>query len=90
MKTTKKCPYCGAETKQWKMGFTSSKTQRNKCGCCRKTYALEPKATKYPDEIVKQAIKMFYSGVSGRQVGKFFGFNKYNVYNWLKKNESNI
>ena len=28
---------------------------------------------------------MYYSGVSGRGVGKFFGMSKANVYNWIKK-----
>lgn len=28
---------------------------------------------------------MYYSGVSGRGVGKVLGMNKANVYNWIKK-----
>ena len=30
-------------------------------------------------------MKMYYSGVSGRGVGKILGMNKANVYNWIKK-----
>ena len=30
-------------------------------------------------------MKMYYSGVSGRGVGKVLGMNKSNVYNWIKK-----
>ena len=90
MEENKKCPKCGSEEKQWKMGFTASKTRRCKCGACGKTYTLNPKKHEYPPEIVTQAIKMYFSGVSGRQVGKFFGFNKYNVYNWIKKNEQPV
>ena len=33
------------------------------------------------------AIKMYYSGVSGRGVGKALGMSKSNVYNWIKKTE---
>lgn len=29
--------------------------------------------------------KNLYAGVSGRGVGKVFGFSKANVYNWIKK-----
>ena len=39
----------------------------------------------YPEEIRKQAIKMYYSGVSANQVGKMFHMNKGNVINWIKK-----
>ena len=31
---------------------------------------------------------MYYSGVSGRGVGKVLGMSKSNVYNWIKKNET--
>jgi transposase len=31
---------------------------------------------------------MYYSGVSGRGVGKYFRMSKANVYNWIKKSES--
>ncbi len=30
------------------------------------------------------AMKMYYSDVSGRDVGKISGMNKANVYNWIK------
>lgn len=29
-------------------------------------------------------MKMYYSGVSGRGVGKILGMNKADVYNWMK------
>ena len=38
----------------------------------------------------EQAIKVFYSGESGRSVGKIFGMSKANVYRWLKKTESGV
>ncbi len=34
-------------------------------------------------------MKMYYSGVSGRGVGKALGMNKANVYNWIKKLRNN-
>ena len=77
-KKEKKCPKCGATTKQRKMGFTRSGTQRYICGHCKKTYTPEAKRREYPEEIRKQAIKMYYSGVSANQVGKMFHMNKGN------------
>jgi transposase-like protein len=79
-----KCPRCGAEEKQQKSGLNRSKTQRMLCGECGKRYTPEPKKHAYSEEERQKAIKMYFSGVSGRGVAKFFEFNKGNVYNWLK------
>jgi transposase-like protein len=90
MKTQiKKCPKCGEEKQQLKRGFNRSGTQRVMCKHCNIRYTLNPKKHEYSEEERQQAIKMFYSGVSGRGVGKFFKMSKANVYNWIKKNESN-
>jgi hypothetical protein len=35
----------------------------------------------YSDEIREQALKPYFSGVSGRGVGNIFGMSKANVYN---------
>jgi len=55
---------------------------------CGKIYTLDPKMKEYPEETKRLAMKMFYSGVSGRGVGKVLGMSKANVYNWIKKNGS--
>ncbi len=47
--------------------------------------AKELHGLRYSEETQSLAIKMFYSGVSGRGVGKILGMNKANVYNWIKK-----
>ena len=80
-----KCPHCGDVKKQMKKGFHNSGTQRIQCNECRKTYTLNPKKRAYPEETRVLAIKMYYSGVSGRGVGKALGMDKSNVYNWIKK-----
>ena len=53
---------------------------------CGIVYTLNPKKREYPEEIRLQAIKTYYTGASGRGVGKIFGMSKANVYNWIKKN----
>lgn len=82
----RKCPLCGKTKHQVNAGKNRSGTQRCFCNDCKKYYTLEPKTREYPEEIRKQAIKTYYAGASGRGVGKVFGFNKANVYNWIKKN----
>jgi len=37
------------------------------------------------EETKRLAMKMYYSGASGRGVGKVLGMSKANVYNWIKK-----
>jgi len=83
-----KCPSCKSESGQMKNGQNRSGTQQIICRHCKKTYTLEPKQHAYSEETRSLAIKMYYSGVSGRGVGKVLGMSKSNVYNWIKKNET--
>ena len=53
-------------------------------------YTLESKTKAYTEEIRDSAIKTYYTGVSGRQIGILFGMSKANVYNWIKKNGSGM
>ena len=56
------------------------------CKECGVAYTTEPKKREYSEETKQLAMKMYYSGVSGRGVGKVLGMSKANVYNWIKKN----
>lgn len=79
------CPNCGSIENQVKHGYNRSGTQRCKCKECNKMYTLDPKTKAYSEEVRQSAIKTYYSGVSGRGVGKLLGMSKANVYNWIKK-----
>ena len=81
----KQCPKCGKVENQVKMGYNRSGTQRCMCKECGTRYTIAPKTREYPEETRELAIKMYYSGVSGRGVGKVLGMSKANVYNWIKK-----
>ena len=82
----KKCPKCGRVEGQMKNGCNRSGTQRIVCRHCKKSYTLEPKRNAYSEETVALALKIYYTGASGRAVGKVFNMSKANVYNWIKKN----
>jgi len=84
------CPKCGSNENQKNDGKNKSGTQRCKCKDCNITYTLEPKTKAYSEEERNRAIKTYYSGVSGRGVGKLMGMSKANVYNWLKKTERDV
>ena len=81
----RKCPRCASEANQTNYGKNRSGTQRCKCNNCGATYTLEPKSHAYSEEVREQAIKIYYSGVSGRGVGALLGMGKENVYRWIKK-----
>ena len=82
----KRCPKCGKTTNQVKRGLNRSGSQRCLCNECGVSYTLEPKKHAYSEETRKLAMKIYFSGVSGRGVGKILGMSKANVYNWIKKN----
>ena len=82
------CPQCGKSENQINKGYNRSGTQRCMCKECGVAYTINPKKREYPEEKKLLAMKMYYSGVSGRGVGKILGMSKANVYNWIKKNGS--
>jgi transposase-like protein len=79
-----KCPRCLAVEGQMKNGKNRSGTQAMLC-----RYTLEPKRNAYSEETRALALKIYYAGASGRGVGKVLGMSKANVYNWIKKNDTN-
>ena len=81
----RRCPKCGSIENQIRAGYNSSGTQRCRCKNCNIRYTLEPKAHQYSEETREAAIRAYYSGVSGRGVGRLFHMSKANVYNWIKK-----
>jgi len=83
------CPRCGATDGQMKNGRNRSGSQTQLCRHCKKAYTPEPKQHAYSEETKDLALRIYFSGVSGRGVGKVLGMNKANVYNWIKKNDSN-
>jgi len=86
----RKCPKCGKVEMQKNAGFTKAGSQRCKCLDCNYTYTLNPKPHAYSEEVKMMALRVYYSGVSGRGVGKVFGMNKANVYNWIKKTGNSV
>lgn len=81
----KRCPKCGKTEKQIRAGYNASGTQRCKCKECGKIYTINPKRHEYPEETRELAKKMYYAGVSGRNVGKILHMNKSNAVRWIKK-----
>jgi len=79
------CPKCGSASNQKNAGVNRSGTQRCYCKECNIYYTLNPKRRAYPEEVRMQALRIYYSGVSGRGVGKVMKMSKANIFNWVKK-----
>jgi transposase-like protein len=86
----RRCPKCGKTENQIKSGYNRSGTQRCTCKDCNYKYTLNGKTRAYPEEVRKEAERIYYSGVSGRGVGKILGIGKSNVLNWIKKTERDV
>ena len=86
----RRCPKCGQAENQINSGYNRSGTQRCVCKSCNHKYTLNAKKREYTEEIQQQAMRAYFSGVSGRGVGKLMGMSKANVYNWLKKTGQSV
>jgi transposase-like protein len=81
----KQCPKCGRTDKQLWAGYNRSGTRRARCEYCKIHYTPNPKEFAYTEEEKKQALKVYFSGASGRAVGRLLGMSKANVYRWAKE-----
>jgi len=87
---SRECPKCKSKHNQINAGYNKSGTQRCVCKDCDYKYTLNPKSRAYPETVRELAIKEYYSGVSGRGVGKIHNMSKANVYNWIKKTGESV
>ena len=83
----RRCPKCGQSENQINAGYNRSGTQRCECKICKHKYTHNGKTREYTEEVKKEAMRIYYSGVSGRGVGKILGMSKANVLNWIKKSK---
>jgi transposase-like protein len=86
----RRCPKCGKAENQVNAGKNRSGTQRCICNDCKYKYTLNGKTRAIPEETREKALRIYYSGVSGRGVGKILGMGKSNVLNWIKKNSGGV
>ena len=79
----RKCPRCGSEERQHKIGFTKAGSQRYKCQECDCRYTPEPKHHGYSEETRRQAVKMYLDGINFRRIGRILGVHHTSVMNWV-------
>jgi transposase-like protein len=79
-----KCPRCGSKTKQCKVGFNQSGSQKYRCYECGKNYTPEPNVNGYPAEMRLKAITLYLEGNSFRSIERLLKINHQSVANWVK------
>ncbi len=79
----RKCPKCESETRQHKIGFTAAGSQRYKCQECGSKYTPEPKLDGYPEELRRQAVRMYLDGLNYRRSGPLLDVDHVSVMNWV-------
>ncbi len=80
----RRCPKCESEIGQHKIGLTVAGSQRYKCQECGSKYTPEPKSNGYPEEVRRQAVRMYLDGLNYRRIGRLLGVDHVSVMNWVK------
>ena len=79
-----KCPKCGKEEKQHKVGKLPSGSQRYRCYLCGCKYTPEKKPYSYDEEFRKKAVQLYVDGMNLRRIGRQLGVHHQSVANWAK------
>ena len=71
--------------KQYKAGFNSSVSQRNRCGECNRVYTPKPTQHGYSEDTRLLAIRMYVEGSSYGSIGRVLKVNPQSVANWVSQ-----
>jgi transposase-like protein len=77
------CPYCRATNRQIKAGLNRAGSQRFQCRECNRHYTPEPKINGYPEDVRKQAVRLYLEGTNQRRIGRILSVNHQSVANWI-------
>ena len=78
------CPKCGLKERQVKVGRNRSGSQRWQCQQCGQKYTPEPTEHGYPDELRRQAVKLYVDGMNYRRIGRQLRVDHKSVMHWVK------
>ena len=78
-----RCAYCQSTKQQIKSGLNASGSQRFRCRSCGRIYTPAPSPNGYPDEVRRQAVKLYLEGMNLRRIGRILSVNHQSVTNWV-------
>jgi transposase-like protein len=77
------CPFCNSSKKQTKSGRNPTGSQRYKCKECERVYTPEPKPLGYPEEVKREAVRLYLESGSVRRVSQLLSVSERSVINWV-------
>ena len=77
------CPHCESAEQQTKAGHTHTGSQRFKCRECQRIYTPDPKPLGYPEQIKREAVRLYLEGTNFRRIGRILSVNHQSVVNWV-------
>ena len=80
-----KCPGCGREEKQHKIGKTKTGSQRYRCYVCHRSYTPARQVAGYDPSLRQKAIRLYVDGMNLRRIGRQLGINPQTIANWVKR-----
>ncbi|MBC7870483.1 MAG: IS1 family transposase [Chitinophagaceae bacterium] len=66
------------------MGRTGAGSQRYQCQHCGHKYTPIPKQQGYPDEMRREAVRLYVDGMNLRRIARHVGVVHQTVANWVK------
>lgn len=78
-----RCPHCSLSEHRTKSGRTRTGSQRFKCRECQRIYTPDPKPLGYPEEIKREAVRLYLEGTNFRRIGRILSVNHQSVVNWV-------
>ena len=85
-----RCAYCHATERQIRSGLNASGSQRFRCRVCDRIYTPAPSPNGYPDEVRRQAVKLYLEGMNLRRIGRILSVNHQSVTNWVNSYHASL
>jgi transposase-like protein len=80
-----KCPKCGSQVGQHKVGKTAAGSQRFRCYACGCKYTPEKKPHAYSPAFRQKALRLYVDGMNLRRIGRQLGVHHQSVSNWVQE-----
>ena len=77
------CPHCSSTEPHTRAGHTRTGSQRYKCRECQRVYTPEPKPLGSPEELKREAVRLYLEGTNFRRIGRVLAVNHQSVVNWV-------
>jgi len=85
-----KCPKCGSEERQHKVGKNPWESQRYRCYLCGCKYTPEKKLHSYDAQFRQKTVQLYVDGMNLRRIGRHLGVHHQSVANRARAHEEKL